>query len=58
MKRYFKVKIEGSEDITQTVCLNIEDGSPASRASVEAVSKYMKLELEEITKSEYNRLSK
>ena len=53
MKRYFEVVGQ-----KQTIELNIINGSQASTAPVEEISKAMKCgELKELTKSQYRRLS-
>lgn len=53
MKRYFDI-----HDKKITAQLEIEDGSPASTAPVEAFKEYFKSEdVREITLSQYRRLS-
>lgn len=53
MKRYFDIVGK-----SQTVMLEIIDDSETAQASAEEISKGMKMELKEITKAEYTRLTK
>lgn len=52
MKRYFEII-----GVRQTLELDIEYGSPASKASAEKLGKALKSNLREIDKKEYNVLS-
>jgi hypothetical protein len=52
MKRYFEIV-----DQKQTLELDIKDGSPASKATPEELSKALKSNLREIGSKEYKRLS-
>jgi hypothetical protein len=52
MKRYFQ--IEGERQVVE---LDISDGSLAATATPEQLGQAMKVELKEITNSQYRRLS-
>lgn len=52
MKRYFELIGE-----KQTLKLDIEDGSPASRATVKELSKALKSNLKKLTPNEYRVLT-
>jgi hypothetical protein len=53
MIRYFEVT-----GMNQTVQLDLIDGSEATTATVEEISKHLKMDLREIDKKEYTKLTK